>query len=150
MNSHSTADSTGSNDDSRDNDQLTSKSGRSFFFRKGERYTMRVTQVMDFGAILECSTGQRGFVHVSELSRDKVSNIRSVVSEGQEMEVECLQDGASGKMSRRVLLSTDRGDEPAAPVSALPETASSRTSKHHARRSSASWRRSEAARHART
>ncbi|CAI5739330.1 unnamed protein product [Hyaloperonospora brassicae] len=150
MTSHSTADSTGSNEDSRDKDQGTSKSGRSFFFRKGERYTMRVTQVMDFGAILECSTGQRGFVHVSELSRDKVSNIRSVVSEGQEMEVECLQDGASGKMSRRVLLSTDGGDEPAAPVSALPETAPSRTSKHHTRRSSASWRRSEAARHART
>ncbi|CAI5729341.1 unnamed protein product [Peronospora destructor] len=93
---------------SRDNDRGSNKSW-SNFFRKGERYTMRVAQVMDFGAILESSAGQRGFVHISELSRNKISNIQDVLSEGQEMEFECLQDGAPGKMSRRALLRKKRG-----------------------------------------
>uniref|UniRef100_A0AAV1V194 polyribonucleotide nucleotidyltransferase n=1 Tax=Peronospora matthiolae TaxID=2874970 RepID=A0AAV1V194_9STRA len=139
--------------DSSDSDQSSTKS-RSCFFRKGERYTMRVTQVMDFGAILETSAGQRGFVHISELSREKVSNIRGVVLEGQEMEFECLQDGASGKMSRRVLLGTDGGED-TAPATSDPavgdlETGPSRSSKHHSRRSSTASRRGETARRSRT
>ncbi|POM68636.1 Polyribonucleotide nucleotidyltransferase [Phytophthora palmivora] len=135
------------NDNSRDND---SKS-RSFTFRKGERYTMRVTQVMDFGAILESSTGQRGFVHISELSRDKVTNIHDVVSEGQEMEFECLQDGASGKMSRRVLLGTEESkDASTAPTSEESEsTTTARNGHHHSRRPSTP-RRSKTARRPRT
>ncbi|CAH0477094.1 unnamed protein product [Peronospora belbahrii] len=121
---------------SRDNDHGSNK-GWSHFFRKGERYTMRVTQIMDFGAILQSPTGQRGFVHISELSRDKISNIQDVVSEGQEMEFECLQDGASGKMSRRVLLNSD-GIKDASTTFTSSETL---VSQHHSPRSSTSSRR---------
>ncbi|GMF12372.1 unnamed protein product [Phytophthora lilii] len=146
-----------SNGSSRDSDRQGSNKGRSFFFRKGERYTMRVTQVMDFGAILESSSGQRGFVHISELSRDKVSNINDVVSEGQEMEFECLQDGASGKMSRRVLLPAD-GEEatPSSTASLSTEDSDSSTPRghHHTRRpstpSGAAKRRPKTARRPRT
>ncbi|EGZ28643.1 hypothetical protein PHYSODRAFT_537335 [Phytophthora sojae] len=128
------------NYNSRDNDQQGSNKGRSFFFRKDERYTMRVTQVMDFGAILESSAGQRGFVHISELSRDKVSNIHDVVSEGQEMEFECLQDGASGKMSRRVILAAeDNGETSSTSTSSeSSEPTTPRAGHHHARRASSS------------
>ncbi|KAF4135797.1 S1 RNA binding domain [Phytophthora infestans] len=120
---------------SRDNDSQGSNKDRTFFFRKGERYTMHVKQVMDFGAILEASSGQRGFVHISELSRDKVSNIHDVVSEGQEMEFECLQDGASGKMSRRVLLNADASED-ASSSSENSEPTTPRSGHHHTRRSS--------------
>ncbi|KAL3666558.1 hypothetical protein V7S43_008187 [Phytophthora oleae] len=126
----------GNDNSSRDNDQQSSNKGRSYFFRKGERYTMRVTQIMDFGAILESSDGQRGFVHISEISRDKVSNIHDVVSVGQEMEFECLQDGASGKMSRRVLLGVGDNEEASTDSSETSESATPRAGHHHARRSS--------------
>ncbi|KAI9907031.1 hypothetical protein PsorP6_003892 [Peronosclerospora sorghi] len=132
------------NSNSNDGDQ-----GRSYFFRKGKRYAMRVTQVMDFGAILESSSGQRGFVHISELSRDKVSNIHDVISEGQEMEFECLQDGVSGKMSRRVL----EESENASTASSSPknvETKQSGSNLHHIRRSSTSSRRHNSTRRPRT
>ncbi|CEG38675.1 polyribonucleotide nucleotidyltransferase [Plasmopara halstedii] len=95
----------------RNDNRLGSNRDRLLYFRKGERYIMRVTQVLDFGAILESSVGQRGFVHISELSRDKVSNIHEVISEGNEMEFECLQDGVSGKMSRRVLICASPSDQ---------------------------------------
>ncbi|KAG1700298.1 hypothetical protein DVH05_012100 [Phytophthora capsici] len=126
------------NGNNRDNDQQNSNSNksRSFFFRKGERYTMRVTQIMDFGAILESADGQRGFVHISELSRDKISDIHDVVSEGQEMEFECLQDGASGKMSRRVLLGSGDNEEASTDSSENSEPTTPRAGHHHARRSS--------------
>ncbi|ETN06715.1 polyribonucleotide nucleotidyltransferase [Phytophthora nicotianae INRA-310] len=146
----------GNNNDSnnnRDNDNQGSNKDRAFFFRKGERYTMRVTQVMDFGAILESSSGKRGFVHISELLRDKVSNIHDVVSEGQEMEFECLQDGASGKMSRRVLLNTDASED-ASTTSENSEPMTPRANHHHTRRpstpSSASKRRPKTSRRPRT
>lgn len=113
----------------RGHDRLGSNPDRSLYFRKGERYTMRVTQVMDFGAILESSGGQRGFVHVSELACKKVNNIHDVLSVGQEMEFECLQDGASGKMSRRVLLSADESES-----AELSEPTMLRVNHHHTRR----------------
>ncbi|RLN88656.1 hypothetical protein BBJ28_00016096 [Nothophytophthora sp. Chile5] len=117
----------------------SNNNNRSAFFRKGERYTMRVTQVMDFGAILEAAGGQRGFVHVTELARGKVSNINDVISTGQELEFECLQDGASGKMSLRTLLPAD-GEEASTPA-ASTETASpaspAAAGHHHSRRPSA-------------
>ncbi|KAG7393695.1 Polyribonucleotide nucleotidyltransferase 1, mitochondrial [Phytophthora pseudosyringae] len=124
------------NGNGRDNDHQGSNKGRSFFFRKGERYTMRVTQVMDFGAILESSAGQRGFVHISEISRDKVSNIHDAVSEGQEMEFECLQDGASGKMSRRVLLGADDSEDASTASSEESDSTTPRAGHHHTRRPS--------------
>ncbi|OWZ23726.1 Polyribonucleotide nucleotidyltransferase [Phytophthora megakarya] len=132
------------NDNSRDNDK-----GRSFTFRKGERYTMRVTQIMDFGAILESSAGQRGFVHISELSRDKVTNISDAISEGQEMEFECLQDGVSGKMSRRVLLGAEEKDTSTASNSSEDSESAKRGGHHHSRRPS-SPRRSKTTRRPRT
>ncbi|KAF4322930.1 hypothetical protein G195_002620 [Phytophthora kernoviae 00238/432] len=134
----------------KDNDQKGSSRGRSYFFRKGECYTMSVTQIMDFGAILETTSGQRGFVHISELSRDKVSKIGDVVSVGQELEFECLQDGASGKMSRRVLLVEENDGSADTNVESAPSTddsdESTTSAHHHSRRptsSGASKRRSK-------
>lgn len=81
-------------------------SGDKFWFRKGERYTMRVAEVMDFGALLEspeAPESRRGFVHISELAPQRVENIRAVLSVGQELEFECIQDGVAGKMSIKAL-----------------------------------------------
>uniref|UniRef100_K3WQA1 polyribonucleotide nucleotidyltransferase n=1 Tax=Globisporangium ultimum (strain ATCC 200006 / CBS 805.95 / DAOM BR144) TaxID=431595 RepID=K3WQA1_GLOUD len=76
------------------------------FFKRGAKYTMRVNEVMDFGAILESTSPSknRGFVHITELAHQRVENIHDVVSVGQELEFECIQEGFSGKMSLKALL----------------------------------------------
>ncbi|KAG7402140.1 Polyribonucleotide nucleotidyltransferase 1, mitochondrial [Phytophthora boehmeriae] len=141
-NSNNQGNGNGKNDNGNENesDQKGSNRGRSYFFRKGERYTMRVTQVMDFGAILENTSGQRGFVHISELSRDKVNKIGDVVSVGQELEFECLQDGASGKMSRRALLVEGNAEDANTSAESTPSSEDSDKTTtpvhHHSRRPS--------------
>lgn len=76
------------------------------FFKRGSKYTMRVTEVMDFGAILEsiAPSKYRGFVHITELAVGRVENIHDVISVGQELEFQCIQEGAFGKMSLKALL----------------------------------------------
>lgn len=80
--------------------------GTDAFFKRGSKYTMRVTEVMDFGAILESTepTKNRGFVHITELAPTRVENIHDVIAVGQEIDFQCIQEGVSGKMSRKALL----------------------------------------------
>ncbi|KAF1332165.1 Polyribonucleotide nucleotidyltransferase, partial [Globisporangium splendens] len=76
------------------------------FFKRGAKYMMRVHEVMDFGAVLESTSPSknRGFVHITELAHYRVENIHDVISVGQELEFECIQEGFSGKMSLKTLL----------------------------------------------
>jgi polyribonucleotide nucleotidyltransferase len=85
------------------------------FFKKGSRYTMRVVEILDFGAMLESTTtkNQQGFVHISELAHKRVENIRDELKVGDELEFECIQEGVSGRMSRKVLLEPPAGSVPA-------------------------------------
>lgn len=87
--------------------QTSALDGADAFFKQGTKYTMRVTEVMDFGAILESTapSKNRGFVHITELAVGRVENIHDVVSVGQELEFQCIQEGLSGKMSLKALLS---------------------------------------------
>lgn len=86
--------------------QTSALEGADSFFKRGTMYSMRVTEVMDFGAILESTTPSknRGFVHITELAVGRVENIRDVVAVGQELEFQCIQEGPSGKMSLKALL----------------------------------------------
>lgn len=98
--------------------------GHESIFRKGERYTMRVTELLDFGALLEApATKSRGFVHISELSPERVVDIREALTVGQELEFECLQDGVSGKMSRKAVLATGGGKTDPKPDTEATSTA---------------------------
>ncbi|GLD95086.1 hypothetical protein PINS_up003711 [Pythium insidiosum] len=100
------------------------------FYRVGERYEMRVTDIMDFGAILESTapTKNRGFVHITELSADRVENIHDVLQVGQVLEFQCIQEGVSGKMSRKALLSGASESSPAAAAVNSSEAGSSSSS----------------------
>ncbi|DBA00703.1 TPA: hypothetical protein N0F65_001174 [Lagenidium giganteum] len=75
------------------------------FFKKGDKYVMRVIEVLDFGAILESTapTKNRGFVHITELSHNRVESIHTELKVGDEIEFACIQEGSSGKMSRKAL-----------------------------------------------
>lgn len=49
-----------------------------------------VTRLAEFGAFVKLATGVEGLVHISELAHHRVSNVSSVVSEGQEVDVKVL------------------------------------------------------------
>jgi small subunit ribosomal protein S1 len=51
-------------------------------YRKGERVTGRVTNVTDFGAFVELEEGIEGLIHVSEMSREKVSKPSDLLKVG--------------------------------------------------------------------
>lgn len=97
----------------------SSSDGADAFFKRGSKYTMRVTEVMDFGAILESTepTKNRGFVHITELAPTRVENIHNVLAVGQELEFQCIQEGVSGKMSRKALLAPSEDSGSSASIS---------------------------------
>ena len=57
---------------------------------------------MDFGAFVELAEGVEGLIHVSELSRGKVSRVADVVKPDQEVEVKIL---SIDPVARRISLS---------------------------------------------
>ncbi|TMW68660.1 hypothetical protein Poli38472_006128 [Pythium oligandrum] len=94
------------------------------FYRAGDKYEMRVTEVMDFGAILESTapSRNRGFVHITELAHDRVENIHDLIKVGQVLDFECIMEGVSGKMSRKALLPVPAGMEVAASTASAPSS----------------------------
>ena len=56
----------------------------------GKIYTGRVTSLKDFGAFVEIIPGTEGLCHISEFSDQFVSDIRDVVSVGDEIRVKVL------------------------------------------------------------
>ncbi|MFC1480606.1 polyribonucleotide nucleotidyltransferase, partial [Candidatus Omnitrophota bacterium] len=57
----------------------------------GKVYDGRITKLMNFGAFCEFLPGQEGLIHVSELSKDYVKDVASVVEEGQEVKVKLIK-----------------------------------------------------------
>ncbi|MBW2120693.1 MAG: 30S ribosomal protein S1 [Deltaproteobacteria bacterium] len=55
-------------------------------YRVGDRVKGKVTNITDFGAFVELEPDIEGLVHVSELSKEKVSNPADVVSLGEPVE----------------------------------------------------------------
>lgn len=54
----------------------------------GTRFTGKVIRLADFGAFVEVLPEVEGLVHISEISEEKVQDIRDYLQEGQEIEVE--------------------------------------------------------------
>ncbi len=59
-------------------------------YKSGEVHTGVVKRIVDFGAFIELPKGGEGLLHISKLSRDRVNNIRDVLSENQKVEVKIL------------------------------------------------------------
>jgi len=87
----------------------------------GDKYTGRVVRIMPFGAFVQILPGKDGMVHISELSQNRVPDVESVVSIGDQLEVMVINVDGMGRidLSHRALLeesneggSGDRGDAP--------------------------------------
>lgn len=57
----------------------------------GKIYKGKVVRIMDFGAFVEIFPGKSGLVHISQLSPQRVTNVRDVVKEGDEVWVKCIE-----------------------------------------------------------
>ena len=60
-------------------------------YKVGQRYKAKVARIVDFGAFVELPDGTDGLVHISKLAPNRVENVRDVVKEGDEIEVEVIE-----------------------------------------------------------
>ena len=51
----------------------------------------KVTKLTDFGAFIDMSNGLEGLLHISEVSGEKIKNLESVLSIGQELNVKIVK-----------------------------------------------------------
>lgn len=59
----------------------------------------KVTGITNFGAFVETEDGTRGMIHISEISRSYVEDIRSVLRVGQTVSVKVISVTEDGKVA---------------------------------------------------
>ena len=65
----------------------------------GEILNGKITGITKFGVFVEIGENQTGMVHISEVARTFVSEIRDFVKEGDEVKVKVISIGDDGKVS---------------------------------------------------
>lgn len=65
----------------------------------GKTYDGRVVRVMDFGAFVEIMPGKEGLVHISQFSDQRVEDINTVVSEGDQFRVKLTEIDDKGRLN---------------------------------------------------
>jgi polyribonucleotide nucleotidyltransferase len=75
----------------------------------GKVYTGRVKKIMDFGAFVEIFPGTEGLLHISQISTERIKNVRDVLKEGDEVTVKLIEMDRDGKLrlSRKELLTSN-------------------------------------------
>ncbi|MEE8575117.1 MAG: polyribonucleotide nucleotidyltransferase, partial [Thermodesulfobacteriota bacterium] len=61
-------------------------------------YMGTVVKIMDFGAFVEIFPGTDGLVHISQLAKERVENVRDILSEGDQVLVKCIGVERDGKI----------------------------------------------------
>ncbi len=82
----------------------------------GEEFDGIVRRIEPYGAFVEILPNHDGLVHISELSLERIPDIRDVLSEGDELKVRIIDIDANDriKLSRRVILEDEaraRGED---------------------------------------
>ncbi|MDR0389083.1 MAG: polyribonucleotide nucleotidyltransferase [Spirochaetaceae bacterium] len=65
----------------------------------GRVYEGTVRRIMDFGAFVEILPGKEGLVHISKLSRQRVSSVGEVLKEGQVIPVKLMEIDKMGRLN---------------------------------------------------
>ncbi len=74
-----------------------------------------VTRIAKFGAFVKLAPGIEGLIHISELSHGRVSNVQSVISEGQQVDVKILNVDREAQriaLSMKAVIPEPAGEEP--------------------------------------
>jgi len=56
----------------------------------GKVYTGKVKKIMEYGAFVNILPGKDGLVHISQISNERVNNVRDVMAEGDDVQVKEL------------------------------------------------------------
>lgn len=80
----------------------------------GKIYLGKVKRIVDFGAFVEIFPGTDGLVHISQLDRRRINDVKEVVREGDEILVKVLEIDSQGKikLSRKEALNDAEGYKP--------------------------------------
>ncbi len=72
----------------------------------GTIYDGKITRIVDFGAFVEVLPGKEGLLHISQIAHERVENVSDYLSEGEEIQVKCLDVDNRGriKLSRKELI----------------------------------------------
>ena len=75
----------------------------------------KITGITNFGAFVEVEDGSRGMIHISEISRSYVEDIKSVLKVGQAVTVKVISVSDDGKvaLSLKQLEKGEEGKKPA-------------------------------------
>jgi polyribonucleotide nucleotidyltransferase len=75
----------------------------------GKTYLGKVVRLADFGAFVEIFPGTDGLLHISEISENRVKNVRDELNEGDQIMVKVLAiEGNKIKLSRKAILREQR------------------------------------------
>jgi polyribonucleotide nucleotidyltransferase len=75
----------------------------------GKTYLGKVVRIVDFGAFVEIFPGTDGLLHISEISENRVKNVRDELKEGDQIMVKVLAlEGNKIKLSRKAILKEQR------------------------------------------
>jgi polyribonucleotide nucleotidyltransferase len=71
----------------------------------GKIYLGKVVRIVDFGAFVEIFPGTDGLLHISEISENRVKQVRDELNEGDQIQVKVLAlEGNKIKLSRKAVL----------------------------------------------
>ncbi len=80
--------------------------------KEGDTVQGRVTKIMPFGAFVELSPGVEGLVHISELSNDRIHDVRQAVKPDEIVPVKILSiDPAGKKISLSIKQTRERQEQ---------------------------------------
>ncbi len=75
----------------------------------GKTYLGKVVRIVDFGAFVELFPGTDGLLHISEISENRVRNVRDELNEGDQILVKVLaMEGNKIRLSRKAILREQR------------------------------------------
>jgi polyribonucleotide nucleotidyltransferase len=75
----------------------------------GKTYLGKVVRLVDFGAFVEIFPGTDGLLHISEISENRVKNVRDELREGDQILVKVLAlEGNKIRLSRKAVLREQR------------------------------------------
>ena len=75
----------------------------------GKVYLGKVVRLAEFGAFVEIFPGTDGLLHISEISENRIKNVRDELKEGDQILVKVLAlEGNKIKLSRKAVLREQR------------------------------------------
>jgi len=69
----------------------------------GEVYTGKIVKILDFGAFVQLTPNQDGMVHISQIAKERVNNIRDYLKEDDEVKVKVKEIDDRGRINLTML-----------------------------------------------